>query len=56
MFRISNASASLVVDVDTVQEIEPEIRSLRPGRYHIDEFPAKPFPSGHTARRLGCRD
>jgi hypothetical protein len=41
-------------DVDRVQEIEPAIRSIPPGRYDVDEISADPFPSGHTSRRWGA--
>jgi hypothetical protein len=36
-----------------VEQIESEIRALPASRWHIDELPAKPFPSSHTARRSG---
>jgi hypothetical protein len=53
MFRISRDDQEPIVDVDTVEAIEPVIRLLKPGRWHIDELPANPFPSGHTARHWG---
>jgi hypothetical protein len=43
----------LVVDVNTTDEIEPELRSRPPGLYVVDEMPLEPFPFGHTARRWG---
>jgi hypothetical protein len=42
-----------VVDVGTVEEIEPTIRAAEPGRYHVDEIRAKPLPSGYPEQRWG---
>jgi hypothetical protein len=53
MFRISQSGQQPVVDVGTVDQIEPAARSLPPARYHIDEIAADPLPSGHTSRRWG---
>jgi hypothetical protein len=53
MFRIFSESASLIIDVGTADEIDPEIRLLLPGRYQFDEIPLKPFWSGLKARRWG---
>ena len=53
MFRISRNGQEPIVNADTVEEIEPVIRASEPGCYHVDELPAKPFPSGHTSRRWG---
>jgi hypothetical protein len=53
MFRISRNGQEPIVDVDAVEQIEPEIRALPPGRWRIDELPAKHFSSGHTSRRWG---
>ena len=53
MFRISQNGRDPIVDVDTVEQIEPAIRSSKPGRYHVDEIAADPLPSGHTSRRWG---
>jgi hypothetical protein len=52
MFRISSED-DVIVGVETVEEIEPTIRSNKEGRDHIDEFSATPLPFGHTARRRG---
>jgi hypothetical protein len=49
---ISNGEEPIVY-VDTLEEIEPAIQRRQPGRWQIDEFRAKPFPSGHTSRRWG---
>jgi hypothetical protein len=56
MFRIGRSDED-ILDVDSVEKIEPAIRSSPPGRYHIDEIIADPLPSGHTPRRHGapCR-
>jgi hypothetical protein len=53
MFRISRDGREPIINVDDLGQIEPEIRALPAGRWHIDELPARPFPSGHTARRWG---
>jgi hypothetical protein len=53
MFRISQKEQDLVIDVDTIEQIEPVIRAAEPGQFWNDEFPMKPFPSGHTVRRWG---
>jgi hypothetical protein len=53
MHRVSHNGQEPIVNADTVEQIEPEIRALPPARWHVDELPAKPFPSGHTARRWG---
>jgi hypothetical protein len=53
MFRISRNGQEPIVNVDAVEQIEPEIRALPQGRWHIDELPVNPFPSGHTSRRWG---
>lgn len=52
MFRISQDLDQLV-DVDTVDHLEPAVKSLGPGRYRVDEIAADPLPSGHTSRRWG---
>jgi hypothetical protein len=51
MFRISRNGQEPVVDVDTLEEIEPTVRRAEPGRYHVDEISSDAFPSGHTSRR-----
>jgi hypothetical protein len=53
MFRISNSRSDENVDVDTVEAIEPVIRSSKPGRYHVDEISADPLPGGRISRRWG---
>jgi hypothetical protein len=53
MFRISRNGHEPIVDVDTVEDIEPAIRDLKPGRYDVDEISADPLPTGHTSRRWG---
>jgi hypothetical protein len=53
MYRISRNGEEPIVIVDDVGQVEPEIRALPPGRWRIDELPAKLFSSGHTARRWG---
>ncbi len=53
MFRISQNGQEPIVDVDSIEQIEPVIRSSPPGRYHVDEISADPLPSRHTSRRWG---
>jgi hypothetical protein len=53
MYRISRNGHEPIINVDTVEQIEPEIPDLPAGRWHIDELPTNPFPSGHTSRRWG---
>jgi hypothetical protein len=53
MFRISKDAAGPIVDVDTLDEIEPVIGCGEPGRYHIDEITRDPLPAGHASRRWG---
>jgi hypothetical protein len=53
MFRTSQNGQVPIVDVDTLDELEPVIRSIEPGRYHIDQLERDPLPSGHTSRRWG---
>jgi hypothetical protein len=53
VWHISRNGQEPIVNVDDIEQIEAEILALPPGRWHIDELPAKPFPSGHTARRWG---
>jgi hypothetical protein len=53
MYRISHPEQEAIIDVERVAEIEPVIRSNKPGRYHVDEIRADPLPSGHTSRRWG---
>jgi hypothetical protein len=52
MFRISKG-LDHVVDVDSLEQIEPAIRAGKPGRSHIDQIELDPLPSGHTSRRWG---
>jgi hypothetical protein len=51
MYRISQNGQESIIDVDTVEDIEPALRSNKPGRYHVDEISADPMPSGHGSRR-----
>jgi hypothetical protein len=53
MFRTSQNGQEPIIDVDSVDEIEPAIRSSAPGRYHVDQIERDPLPSGHTSRRRG---
>jgi hypothetical protein len=51
MFRISKGAADPIVDVDTLDEIEPVIGCAEPGRYHIDEITRDPLPATQASRR-----
>lgn len=53
VFRVSRPNDDLVVDADSIAAIEGFIRSVKPGRYHVDEISSDPLPSGHTSRRWG---
>jgi hypothetical protein len=53
MYRISQSGQEPILDVDTVDQLEPAIRASELGRYHVDEIGADPLPSGHTLRRSG---
>jgi hypothetical protein len=52
VFRISKDLNS-VEAVDSEDELEPAVRSMGPGRYHVDQIERDPLPSGHTSRRWG---
>jgi hypothetical protein len=54
MYRISRNRQEPIIDVAKVEAIEPAIRSIEPGRYHVEEIAADPPPSGHTSRRWGA--
>ena len=53
MYRISRNGQEPIVDVDTVDDIEPAIRDFEAGRYDVDEISAHPVRSGHISRRWG---
>jgi hypothetical protein len=53
MYSISQNEHERIIDVDTVDQLEPAIRSSEPGRYHVDEIRADLLPSGHNSRRWG---
>jgi hypothetical protein len=55
MFRISLNGQEPVVDVDTLEQIEPVIRAAESGRYQVDEIRASNdrFPSGNCSRAWG---
>ena len=53
MLRISRDGHDPIIDVETVEQIEPNIRARGPGGYQVDEISADPLPSGHTSRRWG---
>ena len=51
MFRISQNGQEPIVDVDTLDQLEPAIRSSEPGQYRVDLIEREPLPSGNTSRR-----
>jgi hypothetical protein len=55
MFRISRHGREPVVDVDSVEQIEPAISESKLERFHVDEIRAHDdaFLSGHTSRAWG---
>jgi hypothetical protein len=54
MYRISSQNGrEPVIDIDSLDEIEPALRSSKPGRYRVDEISADPLPTGHTSKRWG---
>ena len=53
MYRISQNGQAPVIDVDTLEEIEPAIRDWKAGSYDVDEISTHRLPSGHTSRRWG---
>jgi hypothetical protein len=53
MCRIRRNGQEPIVDVDTLDQLEPAIRSSEPGRYHVDQLERDPLPSGYTSRRWG---
>jgi hypothetical protein len=53
MYRISRNEQDPIVDVNTPKEIEPAIRRLAPGFYHVHQIGADASRSGHTSRSWG---
>jgi hypothetical protein len=53
MFRISQPGSDDIIDVNTVEEIEPALRDSTAVCYHVDEISAHPLPSGQTSKRWG---
>jgi hypothetical protein len=51
MFRISRGESGF--DSETLERAREVVREETPGRYHVDEIRADPFPSGHTSRAWG---
>jgi hypothetical protein len=48
MFRVSRGQSGF--DADSLDQARELLRRKKPGRYHVDEIRADPFPSGHTSR------
>jgi hypothetical protein len=53
MFRISRDGREPIIDVDSIEQIEPVVRAGKTGRYHVDAIAADTFPCRHTSRRWG---
>ena len=53
MFRISRDGKEPVIDVASVDDVEPGMRAVEPGRRHIDQIERDPLPSDNTSRRWG---
>ena len=53
MFCISPEGQESIIDVATVEAIEPTIRLLKPGKYHVDEIA---IAADRHFKALGCRD
>ncbi len=53
MFRISRDGQEPFVEVESVAQIVPAIRSRPPGQYAIDEVSDDPLVGRHASRRWG---
>ncbi len=53
MFRISRNGHGPFVEVESVAQIVPAVRSRPPGLYAIDEMSADPLLGRHATRRWG---
>ena len=51
MFRVSRGD--MIGDAETIDGAREIVRAEKPGRYHVDEIRADPFPTGHTSRAWG---
>jgi hypothetical protein len=51
MFRVSRGDSGF--DADTIDKAREALHHEQPGRNHVDEIRADPFPSGHTSRAWG---
>jgi hypothetical protein len=47
MFRVSRGQSDF--DAETLDQARKKLRNAKPGRYHVYEIGADPFPSGHTS-------
>ncbi len=56
MFRISHNGQEPIVDVDSIEQIEPAIQSSPQGRYHVDEISAQSSALGSYVGASGFRD
>jgi hypothetical protein len=46
MFRVSRGD--MIEDAESIDGARANVRGAKPGRYHVDEVRADPFPSGPT--------
>ena len=53
MLRISQNGQKPIIDVDTLEDIEPAIRELKAGIYEVDEIGTDPLASGHNSKQWG---
>jgi hypothetical protein len=51
VFRVSRSETGF--DADTLEQARELLQHEQPGRYHVDETRADPFPSGYTSRAWG---
>lgn len=51
MFRITRGESGF--DSDALERAREILRQGKPGKYHVDQLRADPFPSGHTSRAWG---
>jgi hypothetical protein len=53
MLRRNDPQGDPVSDASDVEGLRRLVEGLGPGRYHVDEIAADPFPPGHMSRRWG---
>lgn len=53
MYPVSQNRQKPIVNVDTLDQLEPAVRDENRRLYHVEELRANPFPSRHTSRAWG---